>query len=105
MPSVRQPGKGTAQLKIVWRQTSPFGDARQHPSSDLFIVVERERVIGPIRAGEGTVRAGLAFHLPADLQRPASTRRAFADGPLLKRLGTSRSGTRRRPRGVRGAPR
>jgi hypothetical protein len=47
-------------------ETSLLGDPRQHPWSDLFIVVECENDVLPPRPRKGSVRAGLSLNRPPD---------------------------------------
>lgn len=47
-------------------ETSLLGDPRQHPWSDLFIVMECENDVLPPWSRKGTVRTGLSLDRPPD---------------------------------------
>lgn len=42
-------------LEIVWMQAGVLGDAGQHPRTNLFVVVKREREVLPTVARKGAV--------------------------------------------------
>jgi hypothetical protein len=54
-------------LQVVWGETSPLRDAREHARAYFFLVMEREYDIRPTFAPENPVRrAGLSFDRPTD---------------------------------------
>ena len=56
----------STQSDIFRGETSLLGDPRQHPWSDLFIVVKCENDVLPPRPHKGSVRTGLSLDRPPD---------------------------------------
>lgn len=51
-------------LEIVSVQASALCNSGEHSRADLLVIVECEYDVGPVRAFERAVRAGLAFDSP-----------------------------------------
>src|ERR1700730_10372700 len=59
----------SGRSEIFRSQTSSLGDSGQHLRADFLIVVERKDEVSPGRAAKRSVRTGLPFQLPTDLQQ------------------------------------
>jgi hypothetical protein len=59
---------GTPALEVAGRQARVPRDPREHPRSNLFVVVEAEHVVRPAGTSQRLVGAGLTFELPANPQ-------------------------------------
>lgn len=68
--------------KIGRHETGPLGDTRQHVWPNLFVVMERENEVRPIVALECSMRAGLAFDLPADSKQRGQYAVGFGGWPV-----------------------
>ena len=55
-------------LQVFGFEASVFGNACQHAWTEFFTFVEGEHKVGPTFARQGAMRAGLALHLPAQLE-------------------------------------
>jgi len=59
---------GAPPLEVAGRQAGVPRDPREHPRSNLFVVVEAEHVVRPAGTSQRLVGAGLTFELPANPQ-------------------------------------
>ena len=70
------------QLQIFDVQSRTFRDARKHPRSNFFAVVESENVVGPPLPCKDTVRTGSSLDSPAYPQQSSQYSGAPRAGPL-----------------------
>jgi hypothetical protein len=68
--------------QIFRSQSRPLGDSRQHPRSNLVLIVKRKLVVRPVRTREQPMRATLAFNSPADPLQCGEDPPCLTGGPV-----------------------
>ncbi len=79
------PSIGPADLapsEVFRLEAGLFGEAREHPRTNLFLIVERKRRVGPAFTHERPVRAALLRHQPTDAEQRREDARRFGRRPL-----------------------